>query len=63
MKYCPNCSQNVEPVVACNWMEFTVLLCFFLIPGLIYWYNRKGKVCPICRVKASELQPPKFSKF
>ena len=49
MKYCDNCKQNVKPYQEFGWCLFFILLCIFVIPGIIYLVYPKAYHCPICK--------------
>lgn len=58
MKYCPYCQQNIEPTRRINWVVFLICLILGVIPAIVYWYIRRGKVCPMCRAREGNLEPP-----
>jgi len=48
-KYCANCEQFVSPTKGVNLIVLFLLLCFFFVPGIIYffWKAGTGGKCPI----------------
>jgi len=51
MKYCRNCTQNVQPVKNFSWVWFIVFLGIFYLP---YYLLLKKKVCPMCGARNFE---------
>ncbi len=50
-KHCRNCEQNVNPEGRVNWLIFTVLFLFAVVPGLVYLVYCliiKSPTCPTC---------------
>jgi ribosomal protein S27AE len=50
-KYCPNCGHVGKATYNGSLLITLILLCFYILPGLVYeiWRCSKGRVkCPSC---------------
>lgn len=51
--YCPNCKYEWRATYTTKWNWFItlILLCFFIIPGIIYHirWNKMYFICPKCK--------------
>jgi len=59
MYYCPNDKRNVNTAKEFSVLALVILLCIFIVPGLIYYFA-KPRVCPICHTPEKMLQAPKY---
>jgi|GEM_PF-1003220 len=56
MRYCGNCKKMVTPKKDFSVLALVILMCFFFIPGIIY-YLAKPKVCPMCNSQNWTIPP------
>ena len=57
LRFCPMCCQNVTTEPSYNVVALIILLCLFVVPGVLYYVFRKDRRCPICHTKNCYLKP------